>query len=44
LSELAERQRFTTFILGSDDPDDLRRFAAEVVPAVRDRVAGWSTD
>jgi alkanesulfonate monooxygenase SsuD/methylene tetrahydromethanopterin reductase-like flavin-dependent oxidoreductase (luciferase family) len=28
----------STFILGSDDPDELRRFAAEVVPAVRDLV------
>ena len=29
----------STFILGSDDPDDLRRFAAEVAPAVRELVA-----
>ena len=28
----------STFILGSDDPDELQRFAAEVVPAVRDLV------
>ncbi|WNB85264.1 LLM class flavin-dependent oxidoreductase [Cellulomonas sp. ATA003] len=29
----------SVFILGSDDPDDLRRFAAEVAPAVRELVA-----
>ena len=28
----------STFILGTEDPDELRRFAAEVVPAVRDLV------
>ena len=28
----------STFILGSDDPDELQRFAAEVIPAVRDLV------
>ena len=28
-----------TVILGSDDPDELRRFAEEVIPAVRDEVA-----
>ena len=27
-----------TFILGTDDPDDLRRFAGEVAPAVRELV------
>ncbi|OMQ14682.1 monooxygenase, partial [Modestobacter sp. VKM Ac-2676] len=30
LAELALADRIGTFILGSDDPDDLRRFAAEV--------------
>jgi alkanesulfonate monooxygenase SsuD/methylene tetrahydromethanopterin reductase-like flavin-dependent oxidoreductase (luciferase family) len=29
----------STFILGTDDPDELRRFAAEVAPAVRELVA-----
>ncbi|KOX08113.1 5,10-methylene tetrahydromethanopterin reductase [Micromonospora sp. NRRL B-16802] len=29
----------SAFILASDDPDDLRRFAGEVAPAVRERVA-----
>ena len=27
------------FILASDDPDILQRFAAETIPAVRDHVA-----
>ena len=39
LAELAVWQGFSTFILAGDHPDDLRRFAAEVAPAVRDRVA-----
>jgi alkanesulfonate monooxygenase SsuD/methylene tetrahydromethanopterin reductase-like flavin-dependent oxidoreductase (luciferase family) len=38
LTELALGQGFSTFILGSDDPDDIRRFAAEVAPAVREAV------
>jgi alkanesulfonate monooxygenase SsuD/methylene tetrahydromethanopterin reductase-like flavin-dependent oxidoreductase (luciferase family) len=38
LAELALGMGFSTFILGSDDPDDLRRFAAEVAPAVRELV------
>jgi alkanesulfonate monooxygenase SsuD/methylene tetrahydromethanopterin reductase-like flavin-dependent oxidoreductase (luciferase family) len=29
----------SSFILGTDDPDDVRRFAAEVGPAVREQVA-----
>jgi len=29
----------STFILASDDPDTLQRFAAEAIPAVRDHVA-----
>ena len=28
-----------TFILGTDDPAEMQRFAAEVIPAVRERVA-----
>jgi alkanesulfonate monooxygenase SsuD/methylene tetrahydromethanopterin reductase-like flavin-dependent oxidoreductase (luciferase family) len=39
LTALAVEQGFSVFILGSDDPDDLRRFAAEVAPDVRERVA-----
>jgi alkanesulfonate monooxygenase SsuD/methylene tetrahydromethanopterin reductase-like flavin-dependent oxidoreductase (luciferase family) len=39
LAELALRDGISTFILGSDDPDDLRRFAGEVAPAVRELVA-----
>ncbi|MFP5346330.1 MAG: LLM class flavin-dependent oxidoreductase [Actinomycetes bacterium] len=39
LSELALDQGMSTFILGTDDADDLRRFAREVAPAVRDLVA-----
>ncbi|MQA34490.1 LLM class flavin-dependent oxidoreductase [Modestobacter roseus] len=39
LAELALAERISTFVLGSDDPDDLRRFAAEVAPAVRELVA-----
>ncbi|MEU8662464.1 LLM class flavin-dependent oxidoreductase [Actinoplanes philippinensis] len=39
LSDLALTDGVSTFILASDDPDDLRRFAAEVVPAVREAVA-----
>ena len=29
----------SSFILGTDDPDDVRRFAVEVAPAVREQVA-----
>jgi alkanesulfonate monooxygenase SsuD/methylene tetrahydromethanopterin reductase-like flavin-dependent oxidoreductase (luciferase family) len=39
LAELALADGISTFILASDDPDDLRRFAAEVAPAVRELVA-----
>ncbi|MGI5122041.1 LLM class flavin-dependent oxidoreductase [Marinactinospora thermotolerans] len=39
LAELALDEGVSVFILGSDDPDDLRRFAAEVAPAVRELVA-----
>lgn len=39
LADLALGQGFSTFILGSDEADDLRRFAAEVAPAVRELVA-----
>ncbi|MCM0677415.1 LLM class flavin-dependent oxidoreductase [Micromonospora phytophila] len=39
LADLALTDGISTFILGSDDPEDLRRFAAEVAPAVREYVA-----
>ncbi|WP_229067599.1 LLM class flavin-dependent oxidoreductase [Actinoplanes sp. DH11] len=35
----AVEQGISTFVLGSDDPRELERFATEVVPAVRDAVA-----
>src|SRR3954470_13697225 len=38
LADLALTDGISAFILGSDDPDDLRRFAAEVAPAVRELV------
>ncbi|MFG3708145.1 LLM class flavin-dependent oxidoreductase [Micromonospora sp. NPDC047670] len=43
LAGLALSDGISTFILGSDDPEDLRRFAAEVAPAVRDLVAAERT-
>ena len=39
LAELTLEQGMATFILGSDDPDDVRRFGEEVAPMVRDLVA-----
>ncbi|GAA0365527.1 LLM class flavin-dependent oxidoreductase [Micromonospora gifhornensis] len=39
LADLALTEGVSAFILASDDPDDLRRFAAEVAPATRDLVA-----
>ncbi|MEU4159457.1 LLM class flavin-dependent oxidoreductase [Actinoplanes sp. NPDC026670] len=39
LTDLALNDGVSTFILASDDPDDLQRFAAEVAPAVRAAVA-----
>lgn len=38
LSTFALRDGISTFIFGSDTPNDLRRFAGEVVPAVRELV------
>jgi len=38
LAALTLEHGTSTFILGSDDPDELQRFAAEVIPAVRDLV------
>ncbi|MER7420573.1 LLM class flavin-dependent oxidoreductase [Micromonospora peucetia] len=43
LADLALSDGISTFILGSDDPEDLRRFAAEVAPAVRELVAAERT-
>ncbi|GIF41657.1 LLM class flavin-dependent oxidoreductase [Actinoplanes xinjiangensis] len=39
LTDLALTDGVSTFILATDDPDDLRRFASEVAPAVREAVA-----
>jgi len=39
LAEIALRDGLSTFILASDDAENLRRYAAEVVPAVRELVA-----
>ncbi|MFV2087775.1 LLM class flavin-dependent oxidoreductase [Micromonospora sp. LOL_021] len=39
LAGLTLEQGFSGYLLASDDPDMIRRFAAEVVPAVRDLVA-----
>ncbi len=39
LTELAVGQGFDTFILWADAPGQLARFAEEIVPAVRERVA-----
>ena len=38
LAALTLEHGTSTFILGTEDPDELRRFAAEVIPAVRDLV------
>lgn len=39
LTELAVTVGMSTFVVGTDDPDDVRRIAAEVAPAVREQVA-----
>ena len=39
LAEIALTDGISTFILATDDADDLRRFSAEVAPDVRERVA-----
>ncbi len=39
LAGLALSDGISTFIVAADDPDDLRRFAADVAPAVRELVA-----
>ena len=43
LAGLALSDGISTFIVAADDPDDLRRFAGEVAPAVRDLVAAERT-
>jgi alkanesulfonate monooxygenase SsuD/methylene tetrahydromethanopterin reductase-like flavin-dependent oxidoreductase (luciferase family) len=39
LAGLTLTEGMSAYILGSDDPDDIQRFAGEVVPAVRELVA-----
>jgi alkanesulfonate monooxygenase SsuD/methylene tetrahydromethanopterin reductase-like flavin-dependent oxidoreductase (luciferase family) len=39
LAGLALDEGISTYILGTDDPDAIRRFALEVVPGVREQVA-----
>ena len=39
LAELTLAQGMSTYVLASDDPDQIRRFAAEVAPGVRELVA-----
>jgi alkanesulfonate monooxygenase SsuD/methylene tetrahydromethanopterin reductase-like flavin-dependent oxidoreductase (luciferase family) len=39
LAQLAVEDGVSIFILASDDPDVIERFAAETIPAVRERVA-----
>lgn len=43
LAELALTEGIGTFIITADDPDALRRFAAETAPAVRELVAAART-
>lgn len=38
LAELALEQGMSTFLLGADDPDTVRRFAEDVAPGVKDLV------
>jgi hypothetical protein len=40
LTDLAVNDRFDTFVLWAEAPGHLARFAEEVAPAVRARVAG----
>ncbi|MBC7310059.1 MAG: LLM class flavin-dependent oxidoreductase [Tetrasphaera sp.] len=39
LADLTLEHGMSTYILGTDDPDDVRRFATEVAPAVRELVS-----
>ena len=43
LAALTLEHGTSTFILGTEDPDELRRFAAEVIPAVRSLVEDGRT-
>jgi hemerythrin-like domain-containing protein len=43
LADLALSDGISAFIFAGDDPDDLRRFAGEVAPAVRELVAAGQT-
>jgi alkanesulfonate monooxygenase SsuD/methylene tetrahydromethanopterin reductase-like flavin-dependent oxidoreductase (luciferase family) len=43
LAELALRDGIGTFILASDDPAEIRRYAAEIAPGVRELVAAGRT-
>jgi hemerythrin-like domain-containing protein len=43
LADFALSDGISAFIFAGDDPDDLRRFAAEVAPAVRELVAAEQT-
>ncbi|MGN6300964.1 MAG: LLM class flavin-dependent oxidoreductase [Angustibacter sp.] len=44
LAELTLTQGMSTYLLASDDPDDIRRFGAEVAPGVRELVAAERSD
>jgi alkanesulfonate monooxygenase SsuD/methylene tetrahydromethanopterin reductase-like flavin-dependent oxidoreductase (luciferase family) len=39
LAELTLKDGMSAYIVAADDPDDIRRFAGEVAPAVREQVA-----
>jgi alkanesulfonate monooxygenase SsuD/methylene tetrahydromethanopterin reductase-like flavin-dependent oxidoreductase (luciferase family) len=43
LAQMTLQDGVSIFILASDDPDTLQRFAAETIPAVRDHVARGRT-
>ncbi|APU12269.1 MULTISPECIES: LLM class flavin-dependent oxidoreductase [Actinoalloteichus] len=43
LAELTLTEGMSTYILATDSPEEIRRFAAEVVPAVRELVAAERT-
>ncbi|MBM9464389.1 LLM class flavin-dependent oxidoreductase [Aeromicrobium sp. YIM 150415] len=44
MTRLAIEDGVSTFILGSDDPDELRRFAQVTAPEIRDRVESARAD
>jgi hypothetical protein len=43
LTQLAVEDGVSIFILASDDPDVIERFAAETIPAVREHIARQRT-